>query len=189
MTSAHAIHFQTPSSIASSFARVLHADGPDPEREAELALYSWLIGHWEMDVTAIPEGGSTHAGGGEIHAGWILQGRAIQDVWMIPRLSERRSGIEPLRGAGNWYGTTLRIYDPNLDAWRILWNDPATNFFTQQTGRARGRDIVQEGPDPRGGSMRWTFSEIEPASFHWTAERRPNGGAWRKEVDIRARRV
>jgi hypothetical protein len=107
---------------------------------------------------------------------------------MIPRLQDRRPGIEQLAGAGNWYGTTLRIYDPNLDAWRILWNDPATNVFTQQLARAQGPNIVQEGPDPRGGLMRWTFSEIESASFHWTAERASANDNWRKEVDIRARR-
>jgi hypothetical protein len=179
----------TPIALATAFHRVLHADGPDPEREAELGLFSWLIGNWEFDVTTILEDGSIHVGRGEIHAGWILQGRAIQDVWMIPRLEERCPGIEQLLGSGNWYGTTLRIYDPNLDAWRILWSDPATNVFTQQTGRARGRDIVQEGPDPRGGSMRWTFSEIEPASFHWTAERAVDNQNWRKEVDIHARRM
>ena len=189
MTSAHATNSQAPSLAATSFARVLHANGPDPEREAKLGLYSWLVGQWEMDVTTILEDGSTHAGRGEIYAGWILQGLAIQDVWMIPRLKERRPGIEPLPGAGNWYGTTLRIYDPNLDAWRILWNDPAINFFTQQIGRARGRDIVQEGPDPRGGLMRWTFAEIEPTFFHWTAERSLNEENWRKEVDIRAHRM
>jgi hypothetical protein len=189
MTSAHATNSQTPSSLATSFSRVLHAGGPDPERRTKLDLYSWLVGQWEMDVTTILEDGSTHAGRGEIHAGWILLGRAIQDVWMIPRVQDRRPGIEQLPGAGNWYGTTLRIYDPNLDAWRILWNDPATNFFSQQTGRARGRDVVQEGPDPRGGSMRWTFSEIEQASFHWTAERTSDNENWRKEVDIRAHRV
>jgi hypothetical protein len=180
---------QTPTSAATSFPRMLHADEPDSDRKSRLGLYAWLVGQWEMDVTTILEDGSTHAGHGEIHAGWILQGRAIQDVWMIPRLKERRLGIEPLPGAGNWYGTTLRIYDPNLDAWRTLWNDPATNFFTQQIGRAHGRDIVQEGPDPRGGNMRWTFSEIEPTSFHWTAERSVDNEHWRKEVDIRARRV
>jgi len=174
---------------ATSFPRVLLADGPDPERKDKLGLYSWLVGQWEMDVTTILEDGSTHTGCGEIHAGWILQGRAIQDVWMIPRLKERRPGMEQLAGAGNWYGTTLRIYDPYLDVWRILWNDPATNFFTQQTGRAQGRDIVQVGSDPRGGSMRWTFAEIEPTSFHWTAERRLNNENWRKEVDIRVRRM
>ena len=85
-----------------------------------------------MHVTTIAEDGTTHSGGGEIHAGWVLRGRAIQDVWMIPRLADRRPGIAQLPGAGNWFGTTLRLYDPNLDAWRILWSDPATNFFSQQ---------------------------------------------------------
>jgi hypothetical protein len=172
----------------SSFARVLHAAGPDAERAPKLALYSWIVGRWDMDVTTILEDGTTHHGRGEIHAGWVLQGRAIQDVWMIPRLRDRQPGIDPLPGAGNWYGTTLRIYDPNLDAWRILWNDPATSFFSQQIARARGADIVQEGPDPRGGSMRWTFSEIVEQSFHWTAERAADGRNWRREVDIQARR-
>ncbi len=173
----------------SSFADVLHATGPDPGSAKELELYSWLVGRWEMDVTTILEDGSTHQGRGEIHAGWVLQGRAIQDVWMIPRLRDRQPGIEPLPVAGNWYGSTLRVYDPALDAWRILWSDPATNFFTQQIGRANGSDIVQTGADPRGGSMRWVFSDIQPDSFHWTGERALDDRNWRREVDIRARRV
>ena len=173
---------------AGSFAEVLHADGPDPERAAKLGLYAWLVGSWEMDVTTLLEDGVRHSGQGEIHAGWVLQGRAIQDVWMIPRLQDRRPGIPQLPGAGNWFGTTLRIYDPSLDAWRILWNDPATGFFSQQTARARGRDIVQESPDPRGGTMRWSFTELEPDSFRWTGERAPDGATWRSEVEIRAYR-
>lgn len=180
---------QMSNALATSFAQVLHAEGPDREREPELALYAWLVGQWEMDVVTMLDDGATHSGRGEIHAGWVLQGRAIQDVWMIPRLPDRKPGIQLLPGAGNWYGTTLRLHDPALNAWRIFWNDPATNFFTQQIGHAQGRDIVQEGPDPRGGAMRWTFSEIEPRSFHWTGERAPDDINWRKEVDIRARRV
>ena len=171
-----------------SFPEILHAAGPDPERESKLALYAWLIGQWALDITTILDDGTKHRGEGEIYAGWVLQGRAIQDVWMIPRLRDRKPGIEQLPGAGNWYGTTLRIYDPSLDAWRILWNDPATNYFTQQIARAQGRDIVQEGSDPSGGTARWTFTEIEPASFHWIAERTLDDRTWRKQVDIRARR-
>jgi len=189
MAVSHSTHLVTPEAVHSSFAHVLHADGPDPARVNELALYAWIVGQWDMDVTTMLEDGTTHRGRGEIHAGWVLQGRAIQDVWMIPRLQDRRPGIEPLPGAGNWYGTTLRIYDPALQAWRILWSDPAINFFTQQLGKAQGRDIVQTGPDPRGGSMRWTFSEIEPQSFRWTGERAPDDRSWRREVDIHARRV
>jgi hypothetical protein len=172
-----------------SFSEVLHAAGPDPELAAKLKLYSWFVGDWEFDITTILEDGATHSGHGEIHVGWVLQGRAIQDVWMIPRLRDRKPGIEQLPGAGNWYGTTLRIFDPRLDAWHILWNDPATNFFSQQIARARGADIVQDGPAPAGGLMRWTFSEIRPESFHWTAEHSPDEKSWRKQVDIRARRV
>jgi hypothetical protein len=178
------------SAINTSFAQVLHADGPDRDRADQLALYAWFVGHWNMDVTTLPEDGSTHRGHGEIHVGWVLQGRAIQDVWMIPRLRDRTPGAEQLAGAGNWYGTTLRIYDPAIDAWRILWNDPATNFFSQQIARAEGRNIVQTGPDPRGGTMRWTFADIEPdASFHWYAERTMDDRNWRREVEIRATRA
>ena len=178
-----------PDPVDSSLAHALHAPGPDPERKSKLALYGWLVGHWKFDVTTITEDRTTHAGNGEIHAGWVLRGRAIQDVWMIPRLADRRPGIAQMPGAGNWYGTTLRLYDPSIDTWRILWSDPATNFFCQQIGRARGRDIVQEGPDPRGGRMRWTFTDVEPDSFHWTAEHSAGSSAWRKLVDIRAHRA
>jgi hypothetical protein len=189
MAVSHSTHPVTPDLVHSSFAQVLHAAGPDTTRANELALYSWIVGRWDMDVTTMLEDGTTHRSWGEIHAGWVLQGRAIQDVWMIPRLQDRKPGIEPMPGAGNWYGTTLRIYDPQLNAWRILWSDPATNFFTQQIGRAQGSDIVQIGPDPRGGSMRWVFDEIQPDSFHWRAERSTDDQNWRREVDIRAQRV
>ena len=178
----------TPKLVHSSFAQLLHADGPDTTRATELALYSWIVGRWDMDVTTILEDGTTHRGHGEIHAGWVLQGLAIQDVSMIPRLGHR----QPDRAAARrrqlvWHDATdLR---PELDAWRIMWSDPATNFFTQQISRARGRDIVQTGPDPRGGSMRWVFSEIEPDSFHWTAENSRDDRDWRREVDMRARRA
>ena len=189
MTVSHPPSSNTPELVSSSFARVLHANGPDPSRADGLGLYAFIVGQWQLDVTTILEDGTKHRGTGEIHAGWVLQGRAIQDVWMIPRLRDRKPGIEQLPGAGNWYGTTLRIFDPEIGAWRILWNDPATNFFSQQIARAEGADIVQLGPDPRGGSMRWVFSEITPSGFHWYAERSIDDHNWRREVDIRARRV
>jgi hypothetical protein len=189
MAVSHPTHIVAPELVHSWFGRVLHADGPDAARATGLELYSWIAGRWDFDVTTFPDDGTIHRGHGEIYAGWVLQGRAIQDVWMIPRLRDRKPGIEQLPGAGNWYGTTLRLYDPALDAWRILWSDPATNFFSQQIGRAQGSDIVQTGPDPRGGTSRWTFSDINPDSFRWTAEHAPDDRTWRREVQIRARRV
>src|SRR5262245_1598615 len=188
MTFSHSTRSSVAELSDSRLAQVLHASGPDPAHATELALYAWLVGQWELEVTTIADDGTTHRGEGEIYAGWVLQGRAIQDVWMIPRLRDRKPGIASLPGAGNWYGTTLRLYDPGLDAWRILWSDPATNFFSQQIAKANGNDIVQVGPDPRGGSMRWVFSDIQPNSFRWTGERSMDHRNWRREVEIHARR-
>ena len=99
---------------------------------------------------------------GTIHFGWVLEGRAIQDVWILP---------------GFFHGTTLRIYDPNLDAWHILWSDPLRQYFTRQIGRARGNDIVQEGRNDAGEPTRWRFTDITPNSFRWIGERSLDDGA------------
>ncbi len=177
-------------SASQSFIDVLHADRPAPGTAGQLSLYGFLVGSWVMDVAAFEPDGTRHTNRGEIHAGWVLQGRAIQDVWMIPPLAERGPNAPVLPVAGNWYGTTLRIYDPRIDAWHILWSDPATQFYARQIGRAHGKDIVQEGRLESGALLRWRFTEITPNSFHWIGEHSPDDGAnWRLQVDIIARRT
>ena len=81
-----------------------------------MALYGWLIGCWEMDAVVQREDGGTYTGQGAITFSWVLEGRAIQDVWIFP---------------GAFYGTTLRVYDPALDAWHILWSDPLKQYYTR----------------------------------------------------------
>lgn len=175
-----------PSSI---FAAALHANAPAADRAEKLGLYGWLVGNWETDIVAHAPDGTRHEGRGEIHAGWVLEGRAIQDIWMIPRRKDRRADAPRLPVAGNWYGTTLRIYDPVIDAWRIFWIDPAENQFRQQIGRAQGPDIVQEGETELGALSRWRFTRIAPGSFHWLGEASTDGGvSWRLYTEVLARR-
>lgn len=170
------------------FPAVLHAQRPDPERAEALKLYGRFVGSWDAEITAHGPGDISHRADGEIHFGWVLQGRAIQDVWMIPRLMDR-GGAPAFPVAGNWYGTTIRVYDPTLEAWRIYWIDPWTNSFRQQIGRARGPDIVQEGMTESGAHTRWSFTEITPDSFHWLGEGKPaDGFDWRLLVEVRAKR-
>lgn len=159
----------------SGFLRTLVSDRPAADRADKMDLYGWLIGDWVFDATVHLDGGTTHEGQGEIHFVWALDGRAIQDVWILP---------------GAFYGTTLRVYDPALDAWHILWNDPVKQYYTRQLGRARGKDIVQEGKTDQGVPVRWSFTEITPSSFRWRGERSLDGGAsWHLQADFRARRV
>jgi hypothetical protein len=159
----------------SSFADALHSAGPAPDRAGKMALYGWLIGGWDMDAVVHRDDGTTHTDRGEIHFAWVLEGRAIQDVWILP---------------GVFYGSTLRVYDPGLDAWHILWSDPLKQYYTRQIGRGRGRDIVQEGRLEDGAAIRWSFTEITPDSFRWLGERSLDDGAtWHIQAEFRARRA
>jgi len=168
--------------MTASFVDALLAAGPAPDRAEALGLYGWLIGRWRMDAILHAEDGATTAAAGEIHFAWVLEGRAIQDVWILP--ARPRPAAAP-----GFYGTTLRIYDPGLDAWHILWIDPVKQLYTQQIGRAQGRDIVQEGTDGAGTPMRWRFTEIAPDSFLWLGEIGRPGGGWRLQAEFRARRA
>lgn len=163
------------------FPDILHADGPAPDLAEKLGLYGWLVGSWEMDVVRYQPDGKTQKGDGEIHFGWVLGGRAIQDVWIAPR---RASGYP-----AQMFGTTLRVYDPGIDAWHIIWSDPVKQYYSRQTGRADGKDIVQTGTDARGENVRWRFTEITNDSFHWIGEHAADGQRWQTEVEFFARRV
>jgi len=178
--------------VASPFSAALHSAGPAPDRAAKLGLYGWLIGQWEMDAVVHADDGTQHKGAGEIYFGWVLEGRAIQDVWMTPPRAERDPAkpLPALPVTGAWYGTTLRVYDPKLDAWHILWSDPATQVFTRQVGRAEGADIVQIGTYAPGVKLRWRFTEITANSFHWLGEiSGDDGKTWRLQVEVFARRA
>jgi hypothetical protein len=170
-----------------SFLEALQADGPAADHADRMGLYAFLIGRWTYDATYHPPGAAIRTTRGEIHAGWVLQGRAIQDVWSVPARDLPRPAPPEF---GDYYGTTLRVYDPGLDAWHILWSDPLTQTYRRQLARARGRDIVQEGRDEATGAhVRWSFTEITPNSFRWLGEASPDGMAWTLLADFRAKRV
>ncbi len=160
---------------ARSFFDALHSEGPAADRADKMKLYAWLIGRWTMDATVYRDDGSRHQGQGEIYFGWILDGRAIQDVWILP---------------GVFHGTTLRVYDPGIDAWHIIWSDPLRQYYARQIGRACGGDIVQDGKNNAEEAVRWSFTEIAADSFRWLGERsRDDGTSWQLQAEFSARRA
>lgn len=175
-------------SVRSAIRDALHADGPAADRAGRVDLYGWLVGSWEIDVTEFLEDGSTRRRPGEWHFGWVLEGRAIQDVWIVPPRGTRDHADAAVNS--NYYGTTLRVYDPRIDAWRIQWTDPVAQAYLTMIGRKRGNDIVQDGQDAAGNLRRWSFSEITPRSFRWRGEVSVDGGAtWRHHMEFFAHRV
>jgi hypothetical protein len=167
------------------FSEALRADGPHPDQSAAPDLYGWLVGSWDAEVVDhLPDGGERRQSA-EMHFAWVLEGRAIQDLWIVPARLERGSTAGP----GNRYGTTFRMWDAELAAWRIRWVNPVTGIETTLVGRQVGDEIVQTGSDAAGRLVRWNFDTIQPNSFHWRGDISEDGGrTWTCQAEFFAHR-
>lgn len=162
------------------------ADGPHPELGEHAATYGRLVGSWTGTLYNHMTPGGVQTASIEIHFAWVLEGRAIQDVWITPARPDRERTTERVL---DWYGTTLRTFDAKSGVWRARWLNPVTGFFAELDGRRQGDDIVQLG-SRAGRPIRWTFSRITAESFVWQGHvLEPDGITWRLEVEIRARRM
>jgi hypothetical protein len=99
--------------MTTPFLAALGADGPASDRAGKMDLYGRLIGSWDLDVRQFAEDGTERRRKGEWHFGWILEGRGIQDVWIVPPRGAQRTGNAAANV--NTYGTTVRIFDPRID--------------------------------------------------------------------------
>ena len=170
------------------FYGILAASGRAPEIPESADVYGWLVGSWDLEVRHYKAVDVSALGfTGEAHFGWVLEGRAIQDVWIMPRRSQRTAGMEK---ANNMFGTTLRVWDAATQAWLIRWINPVSGHREEQIGRRVGKDIVQIGARADGTPTRWRFTEITADSFHWIGETlNVDGETWKLEGEFLARRA
>ena len=158
-----------------SMLDVLGAAGPLPGCESQLMLYGRFVGAWEGTVVVFRRDGTRREESCEVHFGWVLEGRAIQDVWIGPARADR---LDPDRDASrDMYGTTIRVYDPEHDIWQIIWIEPGSQTIGRMTGKRQGDDIVQEYRDDDGTLWQWRFTEITSDSFRWISRESPDDGA------------
>lgn len=152
----------------------LVAERGSPADAKELAGFGRLVGSWDLDVVYHHEDGRIEHRPGEWHFSWILEGRAIQDVWHVP-------AVEP-GAAPRVYGTTIRAWDPELGAWRVTWVSGLSGGTTSFIASAIAGEIVMESQGEEQIS-RWIFSDITPdGGRNWlvvqemSARRRQAGG-------------
>jgi hypothetical protein len=159
----------------------LRASGPRivTGEDSQARLFDRFAGAWDVEYCNIREDGSRENTRGQLLAGWVLDGRALQDVW-----------IEfPAAGGDRFMGTTLRFYDNSRKAWRVIWVSPMQQAVTLLEGADEGGRIVLRGESPRGRS-RWTFSDITDAAFLWRGEHSTDGGStWRLREEHHMHRV
>lgn len=83
-----------------------------------------------------------------------------------------------------FHGSTIRFYDPSIDAWRSTWIEPVNGRVRRFIGRPVGDDIVllSDTEDPH---LRWRFTDIGTDSFMWRAETSWDAGAgWKPDEEM-----
>lgn len=163
--------------------RALHAPASTAAAR-ELAMFAQFVGSWDLAWFDHNAGTPGPAVPGELHFGWVLGGQAIQDVWIVP--GRGRPGYR--RPPRAFHGSTIRFYDPRIEAWRSTWVEPVNGRVRRFIGRPRGADIelisLEGGP-----LLRWTFTDIGPTSFTWLGEcSTDEGRRWRLEERMVASR-
>ena len=156
-----------PAMAQSAFSALL-ANGPNAKYSDKLQTFGQFVGSWTFDGVEYHDDGSHSTDKGEIHCRWILDGQAVQDVFLETSRSDNDSLL---------HGTTIRFYDPKIDAWRVTWINPGAGVVRTFIGRKSGKEIVMEGTAGDGTPIRWIFSDIKSDSFHWRGEKR-TGSSW-----------
>ena len=164
-----------------SFGEALTSVSRSPDISPEDDLYAPLVGSWEVDTLDRKDDGTFVRGHGEWLFSRSLEGRAFQDVWIMPKRNP--DGTRP-NNVYNRYGTTVRMMNPKTRKWQITWFNPVSGDFDTLYARKEGSNIVQEGTRPSGQRVRWIFDQIEKNGFHWYGEAEQPDGSWRREVEF-----
>lgn len=113
---------------------------------------------------------------GEWIFAWVLEGTAIQDVFICPSRKARIKDYQPDAA----YATAVRMYNPNTEAWDILYTE--LGGATQLEGKREGNRIVQTEINEK--NIQWVFSEITTTSFRWQRMVKRPDGTWETEAEL-----
>jgi hypothetical protein len=161
----------------------LQAMGPHPSLGEQAQVFGRFVGIWDGEYTEFSKDGKATHSSGEWIFGWVMDGRAIQDLFIVHPSAQRKE---------RHVGTTLRYFEPESATWRVTFIDPQNGSSATLTGGAveDGR-IVLHSPNEDGKETRWSFDEIRADSWVFRDEVTSDGGkTWRlREEDHMKRRV
>ena len=164
----------------SGFAKALCSDARSAEIPSEHDFFAPLIGDWDIWWTDGLQSGTPREVRGEWLFAQVLDGYAVQDVFIVPSRTQRLANPQP----DAEYGTTIRIYEPASGTWDIFYGCVGTALRLTAHKEAEEIVLVQNGE----GATRYVFSGMSEASFSWRKELRSDAGLWQVVARVRARR-
>jgi hypothetical protein len=147
----------------------------------EYDFFEGLIGGWNIEWHDHLEDAEPRCVKGEWIFSRVLDGTAVQDLFIVPSRAERLQDKQP----DAEYGTTLRIFNPKTMEWDIFYG--CMGEAIRLTARKSGVEIVLT--ENTTAKMRYVFSNIETASFLWRKEELDAQGEWRIIAKVTANRI
>jgi len=167
-------------SAVNVFIDALYSSGKNSAIPEEHNFFGKLIGSWYIVWMDHLDDAVPRRVKGEWIFAWVLEGSAVQDIFIVPSRSERVKNPQP----DAEYGMTVRIYNPKNGTWDIFYGCVGTALRLTAHKEAEEIVLVQNGE----GAMRYVFSGMSEASFSWRKELRSDAGLWQVVARVRARR-
>ena len=148
-----------------------------------LNLFGQFAGEWDFEwIDGKGTERERHVFGEWIFS-WILEGQAIQDVFICPSRRERLINPQP----DAEYGTTVRFYNSKKGKWDVCYG--YANHMTILEAEQVGETIVLTNQNPSAGVNQWVFSKITPTTFHWQNRTSADSGStWHVNGELYATR-
>lgn len=134
----------------------------------ETSQFSFIVGKWDCKTKFLTPAGEYNEGHATWTGSYILDGWAIQDLWVTEG------------SKGSFYGLNIRSFNKALGKWDNRWLPQGTLEWKHYDSEMVGDNMVMtggEGTDQRGPYIdRNTFSEIGKDSWRWRKDRSWDGG-------------
>lgn len=150
-----------------SFFEALICERKNIALPEEFNYFGQLIGSWKIDYV---DHNSSDVIKGEWHFQWVLEGMAIQDVIILPDYE---------------YGTSLRIYNPDTQAWDVAYGYTG-KIIRLEARKQNGMIVLTFINDER---RKWIFTKIEDDCFHWKNVTVIENGELHINAEIFAKRI
>ena len=158
---------QTPGDLA----KVLQASQPEATLRQAAAAVDRLVGDWSVDYVDIAKDGKATRRTGRFVVRWVLDGRAVEDVWIVDPSGTRKE---------REVYTDVRYFDPNLRTWKAVFFDPEHASVASFTGESGGDGLILHSPDLGAPDSRWSFINVRADSMVFRDEASDDGGkSWR----------
>lgn len=164
--------------MISEFVTALCSNIRNERVPKEYDFFGSLIGEWDIIWNDHLEDSEPRQVKGEWIFSRVLDGTAVQDLFIVPSRAERLRNKQP----DAEYGTTLRIFNPKTMAWDIFYG--CMGEAIRLTAQKIGKEIILT--ESTTEKMRYVFSDIADQSFLWRKEQMNENNEWQTVAKVTA---